>query len=77
MSFDLMVKNGTVVDGTGAPRFHADIGVTDGKIAEIGKLGGSAKRTIDASDLVVSPGFVDPHTHYDALISGSQQICAS
>jgi len=77
MAFDLIVKNGTVVDGTGAPRFHADIGVTDGKIAEIGKINGSAKRTLDASDLIVSPGFVDPHTHYDAQICWDPLISCS
>jgi N-acyl-D-amino-acid deacylase len=68
MSYDLIIRNGTVVDGTGAPRFHADIAVKDGLIAEIGEVTGTATRTIDASDLVVAPGFVDPHTHYDAQI---------
>jgi len=68
MPYDLMIKNGTVVDGTGAPRFRADIAVTDGRIAEIGKVTGGAARTIDADGLVVSPGFIDPHTHYDAQI---------
>ncbi|MGR8919435.1 MAG: N-acyl-D-amino-acid deacylase family protein, partial [Gammaproteobacteria bacterium] len=68
---DLTITNGTVVDGTGAPRFHADIAVKDGLIAEIaepGKLAGSATRSIDADGLIVAPGFVDPHTHYDAQI---------
>jgi len=68
MAFDLLIKNGTIVDGTGADRFHGDIAVTDGKIIEVGKVSGSASRTIDASDLIVAPGFVDPHTHYDAQI---------
>lgn len=68
MAYDLVIRNGTVVDGTGAERYHADIGVKDGIIAEIGKLSGSAAETIDASDLIVAPGFVDPHTHYDAQI---------
>ena len=68
MSHDLVIKNGTVVDGTGAPRFRADIAVTDGLITDIGEVTGAARRTIDASDLIVAPGFVDPHTHYDAQI---------
>lgn len=66
--FDLVIRNGTVVDGTGAPRVHADIAVTDGLIVEVGKVDGRAKETVDANDLIVAPGFVDPHTHYDAQI---------
>ncbi len=68
MAYDLVIKNGTVIDGTGAFRRRADVAVKDGKVAEIGKVTGGATETIDASDLIVSPGFVDPHTHYDAQI---------
>lgn len=68
MSYDVIIKNGTVVDGTGAPRQQADVAIAGGKVAAIGKLTEGAKRVIDASDLIVSPGFVDPHTHYDAQI---------
>src|SRR5881394_2127874 len=68
MSYDLVIKNGTVVDGTGAKRYQADVAIQGGKIAEIGKVTEGAKRTIDAHGLVVAPGFVDPHTHYDAQI---------
>ena len=62
MSYDLVIKNGTVVDGTGAERYRADIAVANGKIAEIGKVSDGAKQVVDASDLIVAPGFVDPHT---------------
>src|SRR4051812_42753716 len=68
MSYDLVIKNGTVVDGTGAKRYQADVAITNGHVAEIGKVTEGAKRTIDAHGLVVAPGFVDPHTHYDAQI---------
>lgn len=68
MAYDSIIKNGTVVDGTGAPGVRADVAIVDGKIAEIGKVTGSAHRTIDASGLIVAPGFIDPHTHYDAQI---------
>jgi len=77
MSYDLVIKNGTVVDGTGAPRYQADVAVANGKIAEIGKITDGAKKTIDASDLIVSPGFVDPHTHYDAQICWDPLITSS
>src|SRR5215831_13217673 len=66
--YDIVIKNGAVVDGTGAPRVRADVAIANGRIAEIGKVTDGAKRVIDASDLIVSPGFIDPHTHYDAQI---------
>ncbi|MFT5174553.1 MAG: N-acyl-D-amino-acid deacylase [Gammaproteobacteria bacterium] len=68
MTHDVVIRNGTVVDGTGAPARHADVAITDGKIVEIGKVSGRGHKTVDASDCVVSPGFIDPHTHYDAQI---------
>jgi N-acyl-D-amino-acid deacylase len=78
MAFDLLIKNATVVDGTGAPSYQADVGVAAGKIVEVGKgLAGKAQRIIDASNLIVSPGFVDPHTHYDAQICWDPQISSS
>ncbi|HEX9215861.1 MAG TPA: amidohydrolase family protein [Burkholderiales bacterium] len=68
MALDILIKNGIVVDGTGAPAKQASIGIAQGKIAEVGNISGTAKRTIDAGGLVVAPGFIDPHTHYDAQI---------
>ena len=77
MSYDLLIKNGTVVDGTGAERYQADVAVADGKIAAIGKIRDGAKKVIDAADLIVAPGFVDPHTHYDAQICWDPLITSS
>ncbi|HKV55031.1 MAG TPA: amidohydrolase family protein [Candidatus Binataceae bacterium] len=77
MPYDLLIRNGTIVDGTGQPRYHADIAITQGRIAEIGKIDGSANRVIDASDLIVSPGFIDPHTHYDAQICWDPLVTCS
>ena len=68
MALDLLIKNGMVVDGTGAPARQADVAITGGTIAEIGRVSGGAATVIDADGLVVAPGFIDPHTHYDAQI---------
>ena len=68
---DLIIKNGTVADGTGAPRFAADIGITDNRISHIGQLTESdhhGAKVIDAAGKIVSPGFIDPHTHFDAQL---------
>ena len=68
MAYDLLVKNDTVVDGSGSPGYRADVGIIGGKIAAIGRINEGAKQTIDAEGHIVSPGFVDGHTHMDAQI---------
>jgi N-acyl-D-amino-acid deacylase len=69
MSFlDLVIRNATVIDGTRAPRFEADIGVSSGKIVEIGSIKGKAKTELDATGKIAAPGFIDAHTHDDRLM---------
>ena len=65
MEYDLLIKNGSVIDGTGSATKQADLGIKDGVIVSIGQVEGDALETIDAKDLVVSPGFIDIHTHFD------------
>jgi N-acyl-D-amino-acid deacylase len=68
MTYDLLVKNGRIIDGSGRPAFHGDVGIARGKIVELGRLDGPARRTIEADGRVVAPGFVDNHCHYDAQV---------
>jgi N-acyl-D-aspartate/D-glutamate deacylase len=68
VAFDLIVRNGTVVDGSGLPRYRADVGVCDGRIAAIGRIREPGSQEIDAEGHFVTPGFVDVHTHLDVQV---------
>ncbi len=66
--FDVLITNGKIVDGSGAPAYAGDLAIKDGRIAAVGKIEGAAHRTIDAGGRVVAPGFIDPHTHFDVQL---------
>jgi N-acyl-D-aspartate/D-glutamate deacylase len=69
MALDLLIRNGTIVDGSGAARYRGDVGIEGERIVEIGRIRSSAARTIDADGLIVAPGFIDGHTHMDAQVA--------
>jgi N-acyl-D-amino-acid deacylase len=76
-AFDLIIRNGTIVDGTGHDRFTGDIAIKDGLIAQVGEVRGDAAEEIDAGGKVVTPGFVDIHTHYDGQATWDQEMAPS
>ena len=65
---DLLIRGGSVIDGSGAARRTADVGIVDGRVAAVGRLSDAARHTIDADGLIVAPGFIDGHTHMDAQV---------
>ena len=77
MPHDLVIRGGTIFDGSGAPRATGDLAIDGDRLTQVGGRAGSARREIDAAGLAVSPGFVDPHTHYDAQISWDPDLTPS
>jgi len=75
--YDLLIRGGTLVDGTGAPARRGDLAIADGRIAALGEIKGGAERVLEADGHVVAPGFVDIHTHYDAQIFWDKMLSIS
>jgi len=73
--YDLVIRHGRVVDGSGNPAFFADLAIKDGRIAAIGRVAEDAKAEIDAKGLVVAPGFIDVHTHADEVAEMEHLLC--
>jgi N-acyl-D-aspartate/D-glutamate deacylase len=77
MDFDVVVRGGLVVDGSGGEPFEADVAIAGGRIAAVGRVAGGARREIDARHMVVTPGFVDIHTHYDGQVTWESRVVPS
>ncbi|MGE0660103.1 MAG: amidohydrolase family protein [Reyranellaceae bacterium] len=75
--FDLLIRNASIADGTGRPRFQGDVGIVGDRIVEVGRLSGAARRTIEAEGRLLTPGFVDIHTHYDGQVSWDSVLAPS
>ncbi len=69
MPYDLIIKNGKIIDGSGIPGFHGDVAISGGRIVGMGQVSGEARRVLNADGLVVAPGIIDNHTHYDAQVT--------
>ncbi|MFM2076139.1 MAG: hypothetical protein RJA49_29 [Actinomycetota bacterium] len=74
MAFDIVIRGGTVIDGTGSPARTADVAITDGRIVEVGTVDGRGQREVDADGALVTPGFVDIHTHYDGQATWDHRL---
>ena len=74
---DLKIVGGTIIDGSGAARYRGDVGIRDGLIVSVGEVAESATRTLDAEGAMVTPGFVDIHTHYDGQVSWDAELAPS
>ena len=74
---DLIIKNGLIADGTGADAYRGDVAIDNGRITAVGDVSGTAKRTLDAEGRLVTPGFVDIHTHYDGQVSWDSVLAPS
>src|SRR5918995_7240460 len=74
---DLLFRGASIVDGTGAPAFQADVGVRNGRVVEVGRVNSSSRQTVDAGGLHLMPGIVDVHTHYDAQVTWDPTLSPS
>jgi N-acyl-D-aspartate/D-glutamate deacylase len=74
---DLALRNGTIIDGTGRPRYRGDVGITDGRIVAVGTVDGNATEEVDVAGAVIAPGFIDCHTHYDAQVMWDRMLSPS
>ena len=77
MAYDILIENAKICDGSGASAYTGSVAIESGKIAAVGAVSGSARRKINGHDLVVAPGFIDPHTHYDAQICWDPLLTSS